>query len=109
VKGARISGVIADKKVLIFLLIANGWGAEVTTRPALSYSKLIGGSGSDLGMAVATDSAGNVYLAGTTTSHDFPIVNAYQRKIGETPFRASIDGGRTWATQGISEPLYAVS
>jgi glucokinase len=67
VKGARISGVIADKTVFIF-------------------SQAVGGSGSDLGMAVATDSAGKVYVAGTTASHDFPIVNAFQRKITKHRF-----------------------
>jgi hypothetical protein len=42
---------------------------------ALVYSSYLGGSGSDFGVGVAVDSSGNVYLSGTTTSNDFPLVN----------------------------------
>jgi Beta-propeller repeat len=33
----------------------------------------IGGTGDDLGLALAVDAAGNVFLAGETTSADFPV------------------------------------
>ncbi|MEO8367835.1 MAG: SBBP repeat-containing protein [Candidatus Solibacter sp.] len=92
----------------ILLALTTAWAADLT-RPAFSYSKLIGGSGSDIGMAVATDSAGNVYVAGTTTSLDFPVTNALQPHIGGVPFRASIDGGKTWTMPGIPDPVYAVA
>src|SRR5258708_415097 len=94
---------------LIFFALTNSWSADLTARPAISYSKLIGGSASDIGMAVATDASGNVYVAGTTTSLDFPVASAVQQHIGGTSFRASIDGGKTWTTPGISDPVYAVA
>jgi hypothetical protein len=37
------------------------------------YAKLVGGSGADYGNDLAIDSAGNVYVAGTSYSTDFPL------------------------------------
>jgi hypothetical protein len=42
------------------------------TGAALSYSILIGGTGSDFGVAIALDLGGNAYVAGLTTSANFP-------------------------------------
>ncbi len=41
----------------------------------LAASTYLGGSGSDVAAGVALDGAGNVYLAGTTSSSDFPAVD----------------------------------
>jgi hypothetical protein len=46
--------------------------------PVLVYSTYLGGSGGDSGWAVATDAAGNPYVAGSTCSDDFPTVHAAQ-------------------------------
>ena len=40
--------------------------------PTVVCSTVVGGSASDYGAGVAVDSAGNIYLAGTTSSLDFP-------------------------------------
>lgn len=42
---------------------------------ALVYSTLLGGSGTDVGEAIAIDAFGNAYVAGTTSSPDFPANN----------------------------------
>jgi hypothetical protein len=42
------------------------------------YSTYLGGSNDDYPRGMAIDSANNVYLAGQTTSKDFPTVNAFQ-------------------------------
>jgi hypothetical protein len=61
---------------------------------ALDYCVFLGGSGDDSGQAIAADSAGNVWLAGTTTSSNLPVVNAFQ------PLR----GGRTDGFVGRLDP-----
>ena len=43
------------------------------------YGTYLGGSGQDLGRAIAVDQAGNIYVAGVTYSFDFPVMgNAVQ-------------------------------
>ena len=47
----------------------------------LSYSTYLGGDGEDIVHAIATDPAGNVYLAGETTASNFPVTpGAFQTK-----------------------------
>jgi hypothetical protein len=49
----------------------------------LLYGTYLGGSGSDIGQAVAVDVSGIVYVAGKTTSNNFPVSsNAYQATYG---------------------------
>lgn len=49
---------------------------------ALVFSAYLGGSGDDKPQSLGRDSAGNVYIAGTTDSHDFPAVAAVQKRHG---------------------------
>jgi hypothetical protein len=44
----------------------------------LVYLTYLGGSGSDTATGLAVDSSGNAYIAGFTTSRDFPTQNALQ-------------------------------
>lgn len=49
----------------------------------LLYSTLIGGNGFDAGMAIAVDSAGRAYVAGTTQAPDFSLKRALHAQFGE--------------------------
>jgi hypothetical protein len=49
---------------------------------AYLFSTFLGGSGSDFGTAVSVDKAGNAYIAGRTSSTNFPTVNAFDPSFG---------------------------
>lgn len=46
--------------------------------PVLTYSSYLGGSGDDVAWSVAVDGSGAAYLAGSTTSANFPTTGALQ-------------------------------
>jgi len=57
----------------------NAWIGEFTRDgAALAYSTYLGGTGDDEANGIAVDRAGNAYVVGSTTSHDFPVVGAFQ-------------------------------
>jgi hypothetical protein len=43
--------------------------------PSLKYSTFLGGTGGDTGFGIRADAQGNAYVAGTTSSMDFPKVS----------------------------------
>jgi hypothetical protein len=65
----------------------NGNGDAFVTKinaagSAFVYSTYLGGSGGERGSGIATDSAGNAYVIGTTQSTDFPTKNPIQPTNG---------------------------
>jgi uncharacterized protein (TIGR03437 family) len=52
--------------------------AKFTLTAKLVYATYIAGSSYDQGHGIAVDSAGNAYVAGQTTSPDFPLANPLQ-------------------------------
>jgi Bacterial Ig-like domain (group 3)/Beta-propeller repeat len=52
------------------------------TGTALLYSTYLGGFVVDTGNGIAVDTSGNAYVAGTTRSTNFPVMNAIQRALG---------------------------
>ena len=55
---------------------------KVNSSGALMYSTYLGGSGVDVGNAIAVDSSGSAYVTGYTYSTDLPVVAALQSTIG---------------------------
>lgn len=50
--------------------------------PVIVFSSYLGGTGTDLAAAVTTDASGDVLVTGSTTSTDFPTMNALQPTLG---------------------------
>ncbi|HEV2396854.1 MAG TPA: SBBP repeat-containing protein [Candidatus Sulfotelmatobacter sp.] len=46
----------------------------------LLYTDYIGGNGEDYGAALVLDSSSGVFVTGSTSSSDFPVVNGYQQQ-----------------------------
>jgi uncharacterized protein (TIGR03437 family) len=64
----------------------------------LVYSTCLGGSGEEAGRGLRVDATGNLHVAGTTDSHDFP--DTAQRGIAVTSAFRSADGGAEWTPAG---------
>jgi len=63
----------------------DGFVAKVSPAGALVYSTFLCGNGVDDPSDIALDTAGNMVVAGTTRSGDFPTVNALQATSGTYP------------------------
>jgi aldose sugar dehydrogenase len=51
-------------------------GKPLVIDPTLVFSTYLGGSGDDVGSSIAVDSSNNIYIAGTTSSINFPVSGA---------------------------------
>jgi uncharacterized protein (TIGR03437 family) len=88
--------------VLALITIASS-RLPADSSPKLEWVKTFGGSGSNNVVAAATDSAGNLYIAGTTSSLDFPVASAAQRNAGASTLV------RINAATNAAEKLYSPS
>jgi len=101
----------------IFQIVVAGPSVFVATQPsadafvvkldstgAVVYSTYFGGSAEDHPTAIAVDSAGSVYVGGTTASIDFPTTaEAYTTKpppssVSNFVFKLNPDGSLGWST-----------
>jgi photosystem II stability/assembly factor-like uncharacterized protein len=74
---------------------SDAWVAKIDpTGSALEFSFYLGGKQNDFGEAVAVDADGGVYLAGFTSSSDFPALGAIQgsRAGGADAFITKLEG-----------------
>jgi len=60
--------------------------AKISASGTLIWATYVGGTGDDSAGAIAVDAAGNVYVAGTTQSTDFPLTaNAFKKSGPASP------------------------
>jgi len=55
---------------------------DLVIDPVLVYSTYLGGSGYDVGYDITVDKTGAVYITGSTSSQDFPLVGPVQYAFG---------------------------
>lgn len=81
------------------------------TGSALSYCTYLGGSGSEAGRAIAVDSSGGAYVAGSTDSTDFPVLNAFQSRYGGSAIYRSTGAGNWLAMNNglVSRAVWALA
>jgi len=81
------------------------FSADSTNAPVLQWFKTVSGSGMSSVASAQSDGHGNLFLAGSTTSLDFPTVAAVQPNAGSSPvMRISASSG---ASQNLYSPLLA--
>jgi hypothetical protein len=74
------------------------------TGSQLLYSTYLGGSLGDSINGLAVDASGNAYVAGTTSSPDFPVANAYQASGGPAMGQAApCNNGLIYDTAFVSK------
>lgn len=66
------AGSLANGNPHVFVAKLDATGSN------LIFADYIGGSSQDFGYAIALDATNNIWLAGSTSSSDFPVVDAYQ-------------------------------
>lgn len=73
----------------------NAFAARLNPSGTLVFSTYLGGSAIDAGNAVALDAFGSAYVAGSTTSTDFPVLSAYlaTNRGAQDAFVAKISSG----------------
>ncbi len=65
--------------------------------PEIVFQQTFGGSGQTLAGGLARDAQGNLYVAGSTSSVNFPTVNPIQSQLGSAPLIVSTNGGKSWS------------
>lgn len=81
---------LASRNTVNFRITHYDTSRKLVIDPVITYSSYLGGNGSDSGLSIAVDGAGNRYIAGGTTSVDFPSVSN-GKSPGNDAFVAKLD------------------
>jgi uncharacterized protein (TIGR03437 family) len=73
---------LANSNTVMFEVAAYDSSRTLIIDPTLRYATYVGATGNDGGRGIGIDSAGNVYIAGNTTSATLPTVSAVQPNYG---------------------------
>jgi uncharacterized protein (TIGR03437 family) len=91
VNPTRSFGSPGNTQALIFKLSPDG--------SRRIYETTLGGSADTYGRAVAVDPTGAAYLAGTTSSVDFPLVKPLQSNLGARSLWKTRDAAAAWTSR----------
>jgi hypothetical protein len=83
--GTRVAvqgGYELNQDIVSFVVGGYDRSLPLVIDPVLSYLTLLGGSGADAAMSMAIDSTGAAYIAGFTSSSDFPTASPEQTLNG---------------------------
>ena len=75
---------VIDHRQISFALGRYDHSRELIIDPDFVYSTYLGGTGNDSATAIAVDFPGSAYVAGNTTSADFPTLDGFQSRIGRS-------------------------
>src|SRR5262249_13303697 len=75
------------------------------TGSAVTFASYLGGTGQDWANAIALDSAGHIYITGSTSSPDFPIQDDFQGTL--TAWSAFVAEFDPSAATGSSSLIYS--
>jgi uncharacterized protein (TIGR03437 family) len=100
---------VTAKHHLRFQLAAYDRSKPLVIDPVLVYTTTQHGSRTDSGIGTATDTLGNVYLAGTTNSWDFPSTFAGPAAPSGANLLASNDRGKTFTRPAIPKAVLSVT
>lgn len=70
-----LKGTQSNTYVIAFQIDPYNSAYPLIIDPEIAYSTYLGGSGTDVGVSIAADEAGNAYVTGITNSVDFPVYN----------------------------------
>ncbi len=80
----------------------------LTGSTSLKYSSLLGGSGGDLGFGIRVDALGNAYIAGATSSANFPVTKgAFQAALATGAVGDGFVSKLSPGGKGASDLLYS--
>lgn len=71
--------VLGDRNRIVFVLGPYDHAQQLIIDPTVDYATYLGGNGTDYAEGIAVDSSGNAYVAGNTSSTNFPTTtDGYQ-------------------------------
>jgi hypothetical protein len=83
---------------------SDAFAAEINPgTSSLVFSTYLGGSGPDSAQSIALDSVGSIYLAGSTSSNDFPVTTS----TAQTTYKGQGDAFITKLSPGATQIVYS--
>ncbi len=100
IDGFPVAGALQSSNAGFNDLFVTRFKPGVGGAASVVYSTFLGGADDDRASSIALDAAGNIYLAGQTTSTDFPIIGGVQKAFGSSAIFKLTGGSGNWSPSG---------